>query len=113
MHKKDLKITKTKDFDKIFKQGISSFSPTLLIKRQKNNLGVNRYGVIVSTKVSPKAVVRNKIKRLIREVFKQEKTKLSQGNDLIFIAQKDIKDKLYQEVLASVQKQFKKINIYQ
>jgi ribonuclease P protein component len=112
MSKKIKKITKTKEFDKIFKQGVSSFSPLVLIKKQKNNLNINRCGIVVSTKVSSKAVIRNKTKRVIRESFKEENKKMIQGNDYVFIAQKDIKDKSYQEVLKSVQQQLNKLKSY-
>ncbi len=44
-----------------------------------------RLGLAVSRKVSPRAVVRNRIKRLIRESFRQSKQKLG-GLDIVIVA---------------------------
>jgi ribonuclease P protein component len=112
MDKKIIKITKTKEFDQAFKQGVTSFFPGVLVKKTKNNLNNNRFGIIVSTKVSPKAVVRNKAKRIIRECLRGENKKMTQGNDYVFIAQKDIKDKNYQDILKSIQETLKKFKAY-
>jgi ribonuclease P protein component len=112
MNQKNTKITKTKEFDKIFKQGVAGFSPNILVKKIKNNLNSNRFGIIVSTKISPKAVIRNRVKRTIKECLRVEDKKMIQGNDYIFIAKKDIKDKKYQEVAQSIQQQLKKFKIY-
>ncbi len=52
-----------------------------------NTLPRSRIGVIVSTKTAPRAVDRNRIKRLVREAFRQEPERFM-GNDLVVLARR-------------------------
>ena len=56
------------------------------VHTRANNLGHARLGVTVSRRVSTKAVVRNRIKRCIRESFRRTQKTLG-GLDLVVIAQ--------------------------
>lgn len=49
--------------------------------------GTRRMGITVSSKVGG-AVQRNRIKRLLREVWRRDSEQLPQGLDLVFIAKK-------------------------
>jgi ribonuclease P protein component len=53
-----------------------------------NSLAHVRLGVVVSRKVSLKAVVRNRVKRLVRESARHHQQQLT-GMDLVVIAQRD------------------------
>jgi ribonuclease P protein component len=68
----------------------------LYLKYYPNNLGENRYRIIVSKKVSKKAVVRNKIKRRIREILRC--LDIKPGYDIVVITNKEIVDKSFQEI---------------
>lgn len=50
-----------------------------------NSLPHGRLGLVVSRKVSPRAVVRNRIKRQIRETFRRQQEKLG-GLDTVVVA---------------------------
>ncbi len=65
---KENRLRRKKDFEEIFKKGRSFKESFLVLKILKNNLKVSRFGFVVSQKVSKKAVVRNKIKRRLREI---------------------------------------------
>ena len=54
---------------------------------QANTLGGSRIGVVVSKKVAARAVDRNRIKRLVREVFRQGREQFG-GNDLVVVARR-------------------------
>ncbi len=53
------------------------------MKALPNGLSLSRYGFTVSRRVG-KAVVRNRVKRLLREILRQ--TQLKPGWDIVFIA---------------------------
>jgi len=82
---KQLRLVKEKDFKKIFKLGRSSYTKIFRLKILANELGTNRYGIVISTKVSKKAVERNKLKRQLRAVFKTLDKKLIPGFDLVIV----------------------------
>lgn len=59
------------------------------IKYSPNRLDVSRFTVVVGTKVSKKAVVRNKIKRQIRAIIYKQLPKFKPGFDLMFMVKKE------------------------
>lgn len=81
-------LRKSSDFKKIYSKGKSCADHFVVLFVLPNDLGRNRLGLSVSKKIG-KAVKRNRIKRLFREVYRLNKDKLSQGLDLIFLARKD------------------------
>ena len=89
---KNLLIRSHKDFNHILKFGNSiNINNHFKIVYNINSLDHARVGYIVSKKVSSKAVIRNRIKRLIREYFRQNKSYFG-SKDVIFICKKDISD---------------------
>lgn len=66
-----------------------------MIKTLSNDLEYSRYGFVVSRRVG-NAVVRNRTKRLLREILRQMRIK--PGWDLIFITRSGISGSGYHEV---------------
>lgn len=112
MLKKNNKINKTKEFDHVFKQGRSSFDKIIGVKFIENNLNESRFGVIVGTKISKKAPIRNKIKRQIRAVIFKELPYIKNNIDCIIITLPDIIEKDFNDIQISIQKHFKKLRFY-
>lgn len=59
---------------------------SFLVLGRRNDLQRNRLGVTVTKKTAPRAVVRNRIKRQVREFFRINVQSWPQGLDLLFIA---------------------------
>ena len=78
-------LKKDSDFRHVYKNGKSFSNKYLVAYIYKNNLNLNRVGFSVSKKVG-KAVLRNKIRRLLKENFRLIDNNLNQGHDIIFIA---------------------------
>jgi len=83
---KSSRLAKAKDFEKIFKRGKSFYTKIFSIKALANESGINRYGIVISTKVSKKAVIRNKLKRRFQAALKEYDSQLKSGHDLVIIA---------------------------
>ena len=95
------RLKKKKQFKKVFTDGKSFKNEFLVLKINKNGLDYNRFGFIVSKKVSKKAVKRNQVKRRLREIVKKEMTKIKQGFDVILISLAGIEEKNFQEMQKS------------
>jgi ribonuclease P protein component len=100
------RIRKKKDFETIFKRAqraSQSFKSNLFIfKMMKNDLGLNRFGFVVSQKVSKKATVRNKVRRRLTEAIKAETENMKSGTDLVIIALSGIEKKDFSEIREAV-----------
>ena len=73
------------EFRRIYRKGKSAVSPQLVIYCQRNRRGHSRLGVSVSTKLGC-AVVRNRVRRRIQEIYRLNKAKMLPGYDLIVVA---------------------------
>ena len=73
------------EFRRIYRKGKSAVSPQLVIYCQRNRRGHSRLGVSVSTKLGC-SVVRNRVRRRIREIYRLNKAKMLPGYDLIVVA---------------------------
>jgi len=96
------RIVEKKDFKKIFRNGRGAKESFLVLKVLPNNLGYSRFAFIVSSKVSKKAVERNRIKRRLRYIIKKRLPYVQGGVDGIFIALPGIKEKSFSEVEKTV-----------
>lgn len=65
---KENRLRKKRDFEAIFKNGETFKEGFLILRKTGNNLDIDRFGFIVSQKISKKANIRNKVKRRLREV---------------------------------------------
>lgn len=79
------RLKKKKDFENLFKKGKGCSQGFLYIKILKNGLDDSRFGFIVSKKFSPKAVLRNKIKRYLREAVKKNLGNVKKGFDAAIV----------------------------
>ena len=112
MLKKKNRITKDKEFDRAFKTGQSFYTKLFGLKAVDNSLEINRLGVLVSIKVSKKAVVRNKIKRQIKELVQKELPDIKTGKDLVIIVFSEILSKNFKELGEALALALKKLRLY-
>lgn len=105
------RISKKKEYDNIFAQGKSAFSKFLGIKALSNKGLYNRFGIIVSTKISKKAVERNLIKRQVREILRALNNSLEPGNDLVVITLPQILGKKIEQIKQEIESNLIKLKI--
>ena len=81
---KSAKLTSKSDFETILKHKLFIKNELMTLYIAPNNSGKARFGVSVSSKIAP-AVVRNRLKRLVREAFRLNRHKLSPNFDYLII----------------------------
>lgn len=76
-------LVKRGQYTSVFSRGSPLISTLIVIKVLPNGLELSRYGLVTSKRVGG-AVVRNRVKRRLREILRQ--TELKAGWDIVFIA---------------------------
>lgn len=103
------RIAKKNDFDLIFKKGLKIKEGLILLRVLPNKLNFSRFAVIVSLKVSKKAVLRNKIRRKIFNLLRQNADKVVKGLDIVFIVLPGFKEEYLDKIGQTMENIFKKI----
>ena len=80
---KESRLRHRKDFDSVFADGRAWSDPLLVMRTLPNELGHNRYGFVTSKRVGG-AVVRNRVRRRLREIVRVLDVK--QGYDVVLSA---------------------------
>ena len=94
---KHVRILKRRHYLTVYQQGVRNYSENFTIIAYGNEVGISRLGITVSKKVG-NAVQRNRIKRLVREFFRLNRSRLSAQQDIVIIAKKDISSFPYQDI---------------
>ena len=79
------RIRKTREFERVFASKQSIPGRLLRLVYTSNNLPITRYGIIISTKVSKKAVVRNKLRRRLQAIISRCIEQLLPPKDIVII----------------------------
>jgi len=87
------RLKKQKDFENVFKNGKGFKKKFLYLKINKNGLEFTRFGFVVSTKVSKKAVERNRLKRIFRDIVRKNLERVVPGLDAVIVANPGIEIK--------------------
>ncbi len=101
--KKTVTIKNNHEFRRLYSKGRSAVTPYLVVYCRRNRLGHNRLGVTVSTKLGC-AVVRNRARRRIRELYRLAQPGMKQGYDLVVVARSRAHDAPYRKLSAAYDK---------
>ena len=85
------RIKRKKEFIAVYTEGKKRVGKYFVLYWRKNGLSHHRLGVVASRKIG-KAVVRNRIKRIFRETFRQMKPSIEEGVDLVLVSRKPMRD---------------------
>jgi ribonuclease P protein component len=80
------RIRATRDFERVFRQGKKKQGRLVCLHYLYNNEDRTRVGITVSKKVDKRAVVRNLIKRRLREIFRKNRQNFPGCLDMVFRA---------------------------
>src|SRR5271157_560142 len=105
------RVTNRSRFKGIYNQGVWRSSQHFTTVTCSNTQGVKRLGITV-TKKTGNAVRRNRIKRLIREFFRLNKSLFPAGHDVVIMAKRIMPPLTYQEACKELTELFtRKANI--
>lgn len=76
-------LTHPSQFDLVYNEGSTQTDRFLVLKARPNQLDYTRYGISVSKRIG-NAVVRNRVKRVLREILRLKD--LNPGWDIVMIA---------------------------
>jgi len=107
------RLTKKEDFEAVKKEGrkIQGSAFGLLFRQTANHF--SRFGFVFSTKLSKRATVRNRAKRLFREAVRKLLPRIKPGYDFIILGKKEAIEKSYAEVVLEVERMLKKGGLFQ
>ena len=110
--KKTVTIKENRAFRRIYSRGKSAVTPFLVVYCRPNRLDHNRLGVTVSTKLGC-AVVRNRARRRLREVYRLSLPHLKPGYDVVLVGRSRALDLPFSRLLETFQKSCKKLSIWE
>ena len=90
-------LKKNSDFRRLYAKGKSAVSPYMVVYCRRNREGVNRLGYTVSVKLGH-AVVRNRVRRRLREIYRLNSPKLKSGWDIVVVARTRCVDAEYRQL---------------
>ena len=93
------RLRKKSEFEAVKQRGKWWSNPVLTLRALPNQREYSRYGFLVSGRVG-KAVVRNRVKRRLKEITRRETVR--QGWDLVFIARARCAQAPFSEIRAAV-----------
>lgn len=96
-------LTKSQDFKAVFNEGVSSSSSFLVIYAKPNELRFSRLGLAVSRKIG-NAVIRNRIRRLLREAMRECVKDMAEHYDFVIIARKASVEGTLKTFMSSIEK---------
>lgn len=109
----EYRLTKKKDFQRIYKGGKTLNTALFRIKTHPNTGQNPRIGIIVSNKAVKKATKRNVVKRKIRAAIRELLPRFDAKYDIITIAQPDVASATYADILEDFTAAFTKIGFIQ
>lgn len=108
MHK-DKSIKKNYQFKRILQKGRSSSAELVKVSYQLNRTGNNKIGIALR-KNAKSSVLRSRIKRIIREIYRLNSNKLKSNLDIIILVNNPLDD--FKLMKDNIEKCFEKLDIY-
>jgi ribonuclease P protein component len=111
MLKRINRLSTKRDITLVFNKGRASHGKGAVVKLRSNNLDKSRFAFVVSTKISKKAVERNRIRRRMREVVRLVFDEIRTGYDVVVIAKAAAKDMNHKTVSADLNQTLRKARL--
>lgn len=100
------RLKNKREFDVVYKNGKSYWNRNLILYVNKNSLDYNRIGYSITKKVG-NSVVRNKIRRRMKEIYRLNLDDMDVGYDFILIPKKNTAEIPYEQLESAMLHIFK------
>lgn len=101
---KKYSLSGQKQIAQLAQKGRAFFAKEFLLKARRNKVGYNRYCIVISTKVSKKAVARNKVRRRVRAHLARHNQELAQGFDVMIVCRTGCVELSFEQTGAQLEK---------
>ena len=108
--KNTISLNKNYQFSRVYRKGTSAVGKYLVLYCLKNRQNILRLGITASKKVG-NSVERNRIRRLIKENYRNLEDKLHTGFDIVFIARINEKLPTYYDIKKEIKYLLSKLSI--
>ncbi|MBU1167807.1 ribonuclease P protein component [Patescibacteria group bacterium] len=105
------RLRQDRDFKRVHRQGRFAGFGFLSLKKVPNQLPDSRLAFLVGLKVSKKAVLRNQVKRRLREATRKHLRELKSGFDVVVFVRPEIAEKSYQDIEECLMRLFAKAQL--
>lgn len=106
-----ISLKKNYQFSRVYRKGNAACGKYLILYCLRNRDRDLRLGITTSRKVG-KSVVRNRIRRLIRENYRSIESKLIKGFDVVFVVRSSDRLPSYYEIKKEMRYLFKKLGMF-
>ena len=103
-------LKKNYEFRRLYNKGKSAATPYLVVYVKRTGRDTNHLGITVSNKIG-KAVVRNKVRRRLREIYRLHEGEMLRGYDLVIVARGRSVDATYAQLDYAVMKACKQLKV--
>lgn len=101
-----------RDFARLKREGQAISRGGLLLSVMPNGLDHNRYGFVTSKSLG-NAVVRNRVRRLLREAVRQSHPRIISGLDIVLVARQSLVGKPFSAVQRILEELYFQVGIIQ
>ena len=107
---KEKTIKKNHQFRWIIKKGKKANKKTVRVFIINNKDNKNKLGIAIKENIKS-AILRNRVKRVIREIYRLEENKLKKKFNIIICFNTDVVD--FEEIKADIRNAFYELNMYE
>ncbi len=99
--KKDKRLRTNEDYLNVYRKGKNYWNRNLTMYVKKNNLENSRFGYTITKKIG-NSVVRNKVRRQMKEIIRLHLNLIKSGYDIVIIPKKNTVDISYKELESAI-----------
>ena len=105
------RLAKDREIKRVLVRGKSFFSPLFRVRLLSNGLERSRFAIVISSKVSKRATVRNLIRRRLTEIIRLNLATIKPGYDVMVTVSNRALPADYQQLETQLLADFKKAKV--